>query len=80
MKPEHHGITKETEEVVRPNLPSLPELMKALRRDGSQVSLEKRPEVGYVIMRDGQVFGAAATRIHLWIDLRERMVSTGLWP
>ena len=79
-KREHEEFTVETEKAVGPDLPSLPELMGALRRDGSQVSLEKRPDVGYVVVRDGQVVAAAAMRIHLCIDLREWMVSTGLWP
>ena len=59
---------------------SLPELMGALRQGGSQVSLEKRPDLGHVVVRDGQVVAAAAMRIHLSKDLREWMVSTGLWP
>ncbi len=45
-KREHEDFTVETEKAVRPNLPSLPELMGALRQGGSQVSLEKRPDVG----------------------------------
>jgi hypothetical protein len=80
MKRKHDDFTVETEKAVRPNLPSLPELMGALRRGGSQVSLEKRPDAGYVVVRDGQVVAAAAMRIHLCTDLREWMVSTGLWP
>ena len=80
MKREHEEFTVETEKVVRPNLPSLPELMEALRRGGSQVSLDRRPDLGYVVVRDGQVVAAAAMRIHLCIDLRDWMVSTGLWP
>ena len=40
MKREHEEFTVETEKAVRPNLPSLPELMGALRRGGSRVSLE----------------------------------------
>ena len=80
MKREHGEVTVETEKTVRPNLPSLPELMGALRRGGSQVTLEKRPERGYVVVRDGRVVAAAAMRIHLCRDLREWMVSTGLWP
>ena len=79
-KREHEEFTAETEKAVGPDLPSLPELMGALRRGGSQVSLEKRPDVGYVVVRDGQVVAAAAMRIHLCIDLREWMVSGGLWP
>ena len=80
MKREHEEFTVETEKAVRPNLPSLPELMGALRQGGSQVSLEKRPDLGYVVVRDGRVVAAAAMRIHLSKDLREWMVSTGLWP
>ncbi len=80
MKREHEEFTVETEKAVRPNPPSLPELMGALRQGGSQVSLEKRPDVGYVVVRDGRVVAAAAMRIHLHKDLREWMVSTGLWP
>ncbi len=88
MKREHEEVTVETDTAIRLNLPSdsgsslpsLPELMGALRRGGSQVSLEKRPDVGYVVVRDGRVVAAAAMRIHLCKDLREWMVSTGLWP
>ncbi len=80
MKREHEEFTVETEKAVRPNLPSLPELMGALRQGGSQVSLEKRPDAGYVIVRDGRVVAAAAMWIHLRQDLREWMVSIGLWP
>ena len=65
--------------LVRPHLPSLPDLMGALRQGGSQVSLEKRPDVPYVVVRDGRVVAAAAMRIHLCMDLREWMASTGLW-
>ncbi len=42
------------------SLPSLPELMGALRQGGSQVSLEKRPNLGWVVVRDGRVVAAAA--------------------
>ena len=80
MKREHEEFTVETEKAVRPNLPSLPELMGALRRGGSRVSLEKRPDVGYVVVRDGRVVATATMRIHLRIDLRDWMVSIGLWP
>ena len=80
MKREHEEFTVETEKSVRTNLPSLPELMGALRQGGSQVSLEKRPDLGYVVVRDGRVVAAAAMRIHLCIDLREWMASNGLWP
>ena len=80
MKREHEEFTVETEKAVRPNPPSLPELMGALRQGGSQVSLEKRPGAGYVVVRDGRVVAAAAMRIHLRTDLREWMVSNGLWP
>ncbi len=80
MKREHKEFMVETEKAVRPNPSSLPELMGALRRGGSQVSLEKRPELGYVVVRDGRVVAAAEMRIHLCKDLREWMVSTGLWP
>ena len=80
IKREHEDFTVETEKAGRRNLPSLPELMGALRRGGSRVSLEKSPDVGYVILCDGQVVAAAAMRIHLCKDLREWMVSTGLWP
>ena len=62
------------------SVPSLPELMGALRQGGSQVSLEKRPDLGHVVVRDGRVVAAAALQIHLRKDLREWMVSTGLWP
>ncbi len=79
MKREHEEFTVETEKAVRPNLPSLPELMGALRQGGSQVSLEKRRDLGWVVVRDGRVVAAAAMRIHLRQDLREWMVSTGLW-
>jgi hypothetical protein len=80
MKRKHEDFTVETEKAVRRNPPSLPELMGALRQGGSQVSLERRPELGYVVVRDGQVVAAAAMRIHLCRDLREWMVSNGLWP
>jgi hypothetical protein len=80
MKREHEDFMVETEKAGRRNLPSLPELMRALRRGGSRVSLEKRSDVGYVILCDGQVVAAAAMRIHLCKDLREWMVSAGLWP
>ncbi len=80
MKREHEEFAVETEKAVSPNPPSLPELMGALRQDGSQVSLEKRPDAGYVVVRDGRVVAAAAMRIHLCKDLREWMISTGLWP
>ena len=53
MKREHEEFTVETDKAVRLNLPSLPELMGALRQGGSQVSLEKRPNLGYVIVLDG---------------------------
>ena len=80
MKREREEFTMETEKAVRPNPPSLPELMGALRRGGSQVSLEKRPDLGYVVVRDGRVVAAARMQIHLCIDLRDWMVSNGLWP
>ena len=80
MKREHEEFTVETEKAVRPNLPSLPELMGALRQGGSQVSLEKRPDVGYVVVCDGRVVAMAAMRMHLRKDLSEWMVSNGLWP
>ncbi len=80
MKREHEEFTVETEKAVRPNLPYLPELMGALRQGGSQVSLEKRRDLGWVVVRDGRVVAAAAMWIHLRQDLREWMVSTGLWP
>ena len=80
MKRRDEEFKVETEKAVRPNLPSLPEMMGALRRGGSQVSLEKRPDLGYVVVRHGRVVAAAAMRIHLCIDLREWMVSNGLWP
>ena len=79
MKRGHEESTVETEMAVRPNQPSLPELMEALREGGSQVSLEERPDLGYVVVRDGRVVAAAAMWIHLRQDLREWMVSTGLW-
>ncbi len=79
-KREHEEFTVETEKAVRPNQPSLHELMQALRQGGSQVSLDRRPDLGYVIVRDGQVVAAAAMRIHLRKDLNEWMVSNGLWP
>ncbi len=79
MKREHEEFTMETEKAVRPNPPSLPELMGALRQGGSQVSLEKRPDIGHVVVCDGWVVAAAAMRIHLRKDLHEWMVSTGLW-
>ena len=73
-------FTVETERAVSPNPLSLPELMGALRQGGSRVSLDRRPDLGYVVVRDGQVVAAAAMRIHLRKDLNEWMVSTGLWP
>ena len=79
MKRQHEEFTMETEKAVRPNPPSLPELMGALRQGGSQVSLEKRRDLGWVVVRDGRVVAAAAMWIHLRRDLREWMVSTGLW-
>ncbi len=79
MKREHEEVTVETEKSVRTNLPSLPELMGALRQGGSQVSLEKRPDIGYVVVCDGRVVAVAAMRIHLSKNLHESMVSTGLW-
>ena len=79
-KREHEEFTVETEKAVRPNQPSLHELMQALRQGGSQVSLEKRPDLGWVVVRDGRVVAAAAMWIHLRQDLREWMVSAGLWP
>jgi len=80
MKREHKESTVETEKAVRPNPPSLPELMEALRQGGSQVSLEKRRDLGWVVVRDGRVVAAAAMWIHLRQDLREWMVLNGLWP
>ncbi len=88
MRREHEEITVETDRALGLNLPShsdlsvpsLPELLGALRQGGSQVSLEKRPGLGHVVVRDGRVVAAAAMRIHLRKDLREWMVSTGLWP
>ena len=80
MKREDGEFMAETAKAVGPNPPSLSELMRALRQGGSQVSLEKRPDAGYVVVRDGRVVAAAAMRIHLSKDLREWMVSTGLWP
>ena len=80
MKRGHEESTVETERAVRPNLPSLPELMEALRQGGSQVSLEERADLGYVVVRDGQVVAAAAMRMHLRKDLSEWMASNGLWP
>ncbi len=88
MMREHEEFTVETDKAVRLNLPShsglsvpsLPELIGALRQDGSQVSLEKRPGLGHVVVRNGRVVAAAAMRIHLRKELREWMVSTGLWP
>ena len=79
-KREHKEFTVETEKAVSPNPPSLPELMGALRQGGSQVSLDRRPDLGYVVVRDGQVVATAAMRIHLRKDLSEWMVSNGLWP
>ncbi len=79
-KREHEESAVETERAIRPNLPSLPELMEALRQGGSQVSLDRRPDLGYVVVRDGRVVAAGATWIHVRQDLREWMVSTGLWP
>ena len=80
MKREHEGFMLETEKAVSPNPPSLPELMGALRQGGSQVSLEERPDLGYVVVYDGRVVATAAMRIHLRKDLNEWMVSNGLWP
>ncbi len=80
MKREHEEFTMETEKAVRPNLPSLPELMGALRQGGSQVSLEKRQDLGWVVVRDGRVVAAGAMWIHLRQDLREWMASNGLLP
>ena len=80
MTREHVASTLETEKAVTPNQPSLPQLMGALRQGGSRVSLDRRPDLGYVVVRDGQVVAAAAMRIHLRRDLREWMVSNGLWP
>ena len=80
MKREHEEVTVETEKSVRTNLPSLPELMGALRQGGSQVSLEARPDFGYVVVRDGQVVAVAAMRIHLRKELHEWMASNGLLP
>ena len=77
---EHEEFTVETDKAVSPNPPSLPELMGALRQDGSQVSLDRRPDLGYVVVRDGRVVAAATMQIHLCIDLRDWMVSNGLWP
>ena len=79
MKREHEEVTVATEKSVRTNLPSLAELMGALRQGGSQVSLEKRPDLGYVVVCDGRVVAVAAMRIHLSKNLHESMVSTGLW-
>ena len=76
----HEDFMVETEKAGSPNPPSLPQLMRALRQGGSQVSLDRRPDLGYVVVRDGQVVAAAAMRIHLRQDLREWMVSNGLWP
>ena len=75
----HEESTVETEQAVRPDPPSLPELMGALRQGGSQVSLEKRRDLGWVVVRDGRVVAAGAMWIHLRQDLREWMVSNGLW-
>ena len=80
MERGHEEFTVKTDKAVRPDLPSLPELMGVLRQGGSQVSLEERPDLGYVVVRDGRVVAAAAMRIHLCRDLREWMVSNGLWP
>ncbi len=76
----HEESTVETEKAVRPSLPSLPELMEALRQGGSQVSLDRRPDLGYVVVRDGQVVAAVAMRMHLRKDLSEWMASNGLLP
>jgi hypothetical protein len=80
MKREHEEFTMETEKAVSPNPPSLRELMGALRQSGSQVSLEERQDLGYVVVRDGQVVAAAAMRMHLRKDLSEWMASNGLLP
>ena len=80
MKRGHEESTVETERAVRPNLPSLPELMEALRQGGSQVSLDRRPDLGWVVVRDGRVVAAAAMRMHLRKDLSEWMASNGLLP
>ena len=79
MKRGHEEFTVETEQAVSPKPPSLPELMGALRQGGSQVSLEKRRDLGWVVVRDGRVVAAAAMWIHLRQDLREWMASNGLW-
>ena len=79
-KREHKEFTVETEKAVRPSPPSLPELMGALSQSGSQVSLEKRRDLGWVVVRDGRVVAAAAMWIHLRRDLHDWMVSAGLWP
>ncbi len=80
MKRGHEESTVETEKAVRPDLPSLPELMEALRQGGSQVSLDRRPDLGWVVVRDGRVVAAAAMRMHLRKDLSEWMASNGLLP
>ena len=80
MKRGHEEFMVETDKAVSPNLPSLPELMGVLRQGGSQVSLEKRRDLGWVVVRDGRVVAAAAMWIHLRRDLRDWMVSAGLWP
>ncbi len=79
MKREHEEFAVETEKAVRSNPPSLHELMGALSQGGSQVSLEKRRDLVWVVVRDGRVVAAAAMWIHLRQDLREWMVSNGLW-
>ena len=80
MKRGHEEFMLETEKAVSPTPPSLRELMGALRQGGSQVSLEERQDLGYVVVRDGQVVAAAAMRMHLRKDLSEWMASNGLWP
>ena len=88
MRREREEVETDKAGPVRPDLPSqsglsvpsLPELIGALRQGGSQVSLEKRPDLGHVVVRDGRVVAAAALQIHLRKDLREWMVSSGLWP
>ncbi len=80
MKRGHEEFMVETEKAVSPNPPSLRELMGALRQGGSQVSLEERQDLGYVVVRDGQVVAAAAMRMHLRKDLSEWMASNGLLP
>jgi len=80
MKRAHEEFMVETEKAGSPNPPSLPQLMRALRQGGSQVSLDRRPDLGYVVVRDGQVVAAAAMRMHLRKDLSEWMASNGLLP